>query len=218
MPVVPYPHFLPDLWEEMKELGDSCFWTPARLHRFFLLMTRAHWSTRENHHHRMMPDLGCLEWDPDPTLSKIGIEITGNTSVNSGPHAIWVRVGDFKFSTSGFGNVSGTSDDNATVSRTLQGSCQLLVSHESPDLLLSYEMAHSTLCFLLGMTESILDAMGGEGQLFQPEVMGDPQRTREDPKETFRVDVGCRLDITLGVATTEESHRLAIVSQHTRTT
>lgn len=217
MSVEPYPHFLPELWEEMKELGNSCFWTPARLHRFFLLMTQAHWSAQENQHPMLMPDLGCLEWNPDPALSKIGIAVAGSTKLNAPPHMIWVRLGDFRFTTSGIGNVSGVSHDNATISRTLQGSCQLLISHESPDYLLSYEMAFSTLCFLLGMTESILDAMGGDGQHFQPEVMGDPKRTRDDPKETFRVDVGCRLDITLGVATTEESHRLAIVSQQTRT-
>jgi hypothetical protein len=212
MPAEPYPHYLPELWAEMKGLADSCFWTPARLHRFFLLMVRGHWSDKQNQHPALLPDLGCLEWDPDPKLSKLGIEIFGKTLENAGPNAIWVKLGNFRFETSGIGNISGVAEDNATVFRTIKGNCQLLVAHESPDLLVSYEMAFSTLCFLLGMTESILDAMGGEGQQFQPELLGDPARVKEDPKGIFRVDVGCRLDITLGVATAEESHRLAIVA------
>jgi len=212
MAVNPYPHFLPELWLEMKSLADSCFWTPARLHRFFLLMLRGHWSDQHNQHPLLLPTLGCLEWDPDPRLTKLDIEVAGNLQAVPAPHNISVKVGAFQFTTSGIGNFSGANPDNATVFRTIQGSCQLLVSHTSPDLMVSYEMAFSSLCFLLGMSESILDAMGGEGQQFQPELMGDPQKAREEPKQTFRVDVGCRLDITLGVATTEESHRLAIVS------
>jgi len=207
----PYPHFLPDLWQEMNGLACRSGWTPSRLRRFFLLMLRGHWSVAENHTEDLRPSLGCLAWNPDPQLSSLPVELLG-TSVSTPPHAVWVAVGNYNFAKSVIGNVTGKEYDNATIYRTLVGSCQLLVRHDAPALDLAYDMAWSSLAFLTGMTESILDAMNGEGQDFEPQVMGDPIRSKEDPKETFRVDVGCRLGITLGVATTEESHRLAIVA------
>ena len=209
---LPYPHFLPDLYREMVDLRDECRWTPARLARFFLLSIRAHWSHRENHDQGLREQFECLNWDADPSKAGVQIEFPGNKNLINAPHAIRVKVSNFLFSKDTLGNRSGIEGDQATVYRTLSGSCQLLVQHEAPDAEIASDMAFSTLCFLLGFTENILDALGGEGQAFDPELLGEYRTAQADPKNTFRVDVGCKISLTLGIATTEESHRLAVVA------
>lgn len=212
MSVIPYPHFLPDLYQEMMDLRDTCRWTPARLSRFFLLLLRAHWSARENHDQGLREQFECLNWDPDPDKSGLQIELAGNKNLINAPHAIRVQIGNFRFARDTIGNRSGVEGDHATVYRTLAGNCELLIQHEAPDAEIASDMAFSTLCFILGFTETILDALGGEGQGFDPKLMGEYQAAQPDPKKTFRVDVGCDISLTLGVATTEESHRLAVVA------
>jgi hypothetical protein len=198
----------------MVELRDTCRWTPARLSRFFLLLLRGHWSSVENHEGGLREQFKCLNWNPDPDKSGLGIELTGKKSLYNGPHMIRAKVGNFRFQRSTIGNRSGMEQDNATTYRTLSGTAQLLIQHEAPDSLIASDMAFSTLCFLLGFTDTILDALGGDGQSFDPELLGEFDTARPDPKETFRVDVGCSIGLTLGVATTEESHRLALVSRN----
>lgn len=209
----PYPHFLPDLVRELDGCANRGPLVPSSLRRFFLLMLRAHWSDASNFGPDLEDSLGCLTWSPDESERQLEIELAGSILPGTRSHLLWVSLNNFRFRRLAFGHRSDDFEpDNATERYVIAGSCQLLLSHEAPSADQAFDMAWTTLCFLLGFHESILDALGGEGASFTPELLGEPQLKEPSPKTRIRVDVGCRLDINLAVATTLESHRLKLAS------
>ncbi len=209
----PYPHFLEDLWLELKDCASRAPLTPVNLRRFFVLMIRAHYSDPANHGPEIDEDLECMVWNPDPNLTGVDIDLAGANKGESRNPQIWVRLGNFQFKRLSFGHKSDDYEpDNATERLILGCSCQLLIGHEGKTIDIAYNMAWSTLCFLLGFHDSIQETLGGEFAGFVPEVLGEPNLLEPSPKDRIRVDVGARLDINISVVTTVESHRLKIVS------
>ena len=202
----PYPHFLPDLYNELAGCAAQSPLVPSKLRRFFLLLLRAHWSDAGNFGPDLQESLGCLEWAP--TGSKMGVELQGAQNVDTLRHMVWVRLGNFQARQVAFGNRGTASEDGATERYIMPCTAQLLISHDSPSIDESFDMAWSTFCFLMGFQDSIIDALGGEGAGFKAQLVGEPQQAEISPKERFRVDVGASLSVNVAVATTLESHRL----------
>lgn len=208
----PYPHFLKDLQLEIDDCASTGQLVPSTLRRFFLLLVRGHWASASNFGEPLGKSLGCLEWDPDNEARLIDIELGGTDADGERSHRIWIDIGNYRFRKVSFGNRAEYEEDNATEYHALPCSCQLLIRHEAPSLDVAYDMAWTTFCFLLGFTDPILLGLGGDGASFSPELVGEPVRIKDEPKNRIRVDVGARLDINLAVATTEESHLLKRVA------
>lgn len=202
----PYPTFLPDLYAELQGCAQQSPLLPSKLRRFFLLMLRAHWSDSGNYGPDLQQTLGCLEWAPDG--HRLGVELQGVQGVDTLRHMVWVRLGNFQARQVSFGNRGESSDDGATERYIMPCTAQLLISHDSPSLDESFDMAWSTFCFLMGFQDSIIDALGGPGAGFKVQLVGEPAQHEISPKERFRVDVGAALSVNVAVATTLESHRL----------
>lgn len=209
----PYPHFLPDIWRELQDCAAKSPLTPVLLRRFFLLMLRAHFSDPANYGPEIEDDLKCVYWTPDPNDRTIDIDVAGSDKGESRNPQIWIRLGNFQFKRQGFDSKHHDyGDDNASEVTILGCSCQLLIGHEGRTVDIAYNLAWSTLCFLLGFRDSIKDMLGGEYAGFIPEILGEPNMLEAAPKDRIRVDVGARLDINIAVVTTVESHRLKIVA------
>lgn len=209
----PYPHFLPELFNELYGCATQQPITPSKLRRFFLLMLRGHWSDAANYGPDFQESLGCLNWTPDGKGS-LGVELQGAKDVITKQHMLWVSLGNFRTQQVTFGNRSTLSEDQATYHYSMPCTAQLLVSHDSPSLDQAMDMAWSTCCFLMGFQDSILDALGGDGTGFRVELVGNPEQRELAPKDRFRVDVGAALSLNVAVATTLESHRLKRVAQN----
>lgn len=202
----PYPHFLPDLFEELQGCATQSPLLPSKLRRFFLLMLRGHWSDSANYGPDLEESLKCLTWEPGG--SRLGVELTGTPVTPTLQNAIWVQLGNFQARQVAFGNRGEASEDNATESYVMPCTAQLLINHDSPTLDQSFDMAWSTFCFLMGFQDSIIDALGGPGAGFKVQLVGQPSQESTVPKSRFRVDVGASLSVNVAVATTLESHRL----------
>lgn len=209
----PYPLFLEDISKEILELEECAPLDPAQIDRLFLLLLRAHWSS-DNHGPRLTEQLSCISWNPNPAVSSLVVDVMGSDDLRNKPHSIWFEVGNFRFKQVSFGSRSEASEDNATEYYTSPCSCQLVIAHEAPKKLTAKSMAWSTLCFLVGWKEAILESLGGQGTAaaFRPEILGSPVTKESPPDGRFRVDVGARLDINIAVATTIESHKLKLAA------
>jgi hypothetical protein len=207
----PYPHFLPELYNELYGCVAHKPATPSNLRRFFLLMLRGHWSDAENYGPDFEETLGCLEWAPD-NAGKLGVELQGAKDVVTKQHMIWVSLGNFRTDQVVFGNRASRSEDNATQHYAMPCKAQLLVSHDAPSLDQAMDMAWSSFCFLMGFQDSILEGLGGDGAGFRVELVGNPEQRELAPKDRFRVDVGAALSLNVAVATTIESHKLKRVA------
>lgn len=202
----PYPHFLPDLYAELQGCAAQSPMIPSKLRRFFLLMLRGHWSDNGNYGPDLQDSLGCLEWEPGGT--RLGVELQGAPVDTTLRNMIWVQLGNFEARQVAFGNRGEASEDGSTERYIMPCSAQLLVSHDSPSLDQSFDMAWSSFCFLMGFQDSIIDALGGSGTGFKVQVVGQPRQAELPPKGQFRVDCGASLSVNVAVATTLESHRL----------
>lgn len=210
----PYPHFLPDLYEELQGCAVQSPLLPSKLRRFFLLMLRAHWSDSANYGPDLQNTLSCLTWEPGG--DRLGVELQGTPVANTLQNSIWIQLGNFQARQVAFGNRADASEDNATESYVMPCTAQLLINHDSPSIDQSFDMAWSTFCFLLGFQDSIIDALGGPGAGFKVQVVGEPRQDAIQPKSRFRVDVGASLSVNVAVATTLESHRLKRIALTTR--
>lgn len=203
----PYPHFLPDIYAELRVCAAAAPLTPSKLRRFFLLMLRAHWSDSGNYGPDLEDSLACLEWAPD--AKDFRVELQGSSIPEATTHAIWIGIGNIQGRQFAFGNRSNDfSEDNATEVFVEPCTIALKVRHEAPTLDTALDMGWSTFCFLIGFKDSIIDALGGEGASFQPRLVGEPDFKDPGPKKRFVVDVGAVLSVNVSVATTLESHRL----------
>lgn len=209
----PYPHFLPDLYQELCGCVTQSPITPSKLRRFFLLMLRGHWSDPGNYGPDLQDSLRCLKWTPEgPPVGTLGIELQGAKEAVTLQNMIWATVGNFQARQVVFGHRGTLSEDNATQTYVMPCTAQLLINHDAPSIDQAFDMAWSTFCFLLGFQESILDALGGEGAGFKVELVGEPRMQEIRPKDRFRVDVGAALSLNVAVVTTLESHRLKRVA------
>jgi hypothetical protein len=206
----PYPHFLPELYQELKGCATNQPLSPNKLRRFFLLMLRGHWSSPTNYGPGLQETLGCLSWDPDG--GNLGVELQGSTGALTRQHMLWVALGNFQARQVVFANQGARSSDNATQTYVMPCTAQLLINHDAPSLDQAFDMAWSTFTFLLGFQDSILDALGGEGAGFKVQLVGEPKQEEIVPKTRFRVDVGAVLSLNVAVDTTIESHKLKLVS------
>lgn len=210
----PYPHFLPDLAREIESLrAPDCdsYLSPSGLRRMFLLMIRGHWSSGGNYGPDFEESLKCLEWSPVPGEGTIDIELDGTPAADeANVPAIFVSLGNFRFRKLHLGNQTEVSLDNSKVIYTVGASAQLLVRHVARSLDTAFDMGWSTLCFLLGFNEALVEIMGNEASM-QPELIGEPLMESAPPQTEFRVDVGVTLNVNLSVATTVESHVLTRV-------
>lgn len=204
-------HFLKDLVDEVNSLRDPCrstYLSPSGIRRLFLLLLRGHWSGPENHGSDLKDSLSCLIWDADEKISQVDIELQGTDRArNSGPAAIFIKVGNFQFERVSFGARSEVSDDNAEVIYTYQTTCQALFVHEHPSLDVAYDMAWSTFSFFSGYAEAVSSIIGQDTWI-EPKVLGEPQMSKDKPDERYRVDFGMEIKVSISVSTTLESHRL----------
>ena len=204
-------HFLEDIVREVNSLRDPCrvsYLTPSGLRRMFLLMLRGHWSSAANHGPDLDESLSCLHWKPDPRERTLDIELQGTDDAKkAGDTAIFVKLGNFRFSKVAFGDLAEVSEDNATHIKVFLTTCTLQIQHEAPLLDTALNMAFSTFAFLAGYNDALLEIMGEESTIF-PEVIGEPNQVREAPRSGYRVDFVASLKLSLCVSTTAESHRL----------
>lgn len=209
----PYPHFLPDIYNELCGCVTQTPITPSKLRRFFLLMLRGHWSDPGNYGPDLQQTLSCLYWHPDgPPSGSLGVELQGAKDVTTLQNMLWVTLGNFQARQVAFGHRGTLATDNATQTYVMPCTAQLLINHDAPSIDQAFDMAWSTFCFLLGFHESILDALGGEGAGFKVELVGEPRLSEPLPKDRFRVDVGASLSLNVAVVTTLESHKLKRVA------
>lgn len=200
-----FPHYLEDLHDELNAIADRPL-TPSRLRRFFLLLTRGHWSDAANFGPDLEDTLRCCVWAPGS--EQLAVELQGTVQRATLQHSIWVTVGNFQAKQISFGNRSVPDENNATESYTMPVSCELLWRHDAPSLDMAFDMAWSTFCFLMGFQEAILTGLGPESAAFTLVNVGSPILAEPSPKERFVVDVGARLGVNIAVATTLESHVL----------
>jgi hypothetical protein len=209
---LPYPTFLPDLCRELEACEQLAPLTPSELMRYFLLLLRGHWACPESFGPKLSRTLAPLAWNPDPLTRDINIELAGAQDIGTKNHMIWLTLGNFRFRKLTLGNRGRFEENNAEESYVVGCTCQLLVRHEAPTLMVASDMAWTSFSFLLGFQEGILAAVGGDGAAFDPELLADPQQTAKTSLESFRVDVGCKLSLNVAVATTVESHILKRVT------
>ena len=174
----------------------------------FLLLTRGHWSSPNNHGPDLEDSLSCLTWNPDKKLSKLSVELDGTDAAKSANDAaIFIKVGNFRFEKITFGARQDISDDNATVVYAYPTKCQVLFIHEHESQDVAFDMAWSTFAFLSGYAEAVTDIIGQEAHI-KPEVIGSPNLAEQGPDDRYRVDFGMELEVSICVSTTVESHRL----------
>jgi hypothetical protein len=209
----PYPHFLPELYEELQGCVAQTPMSPSKLRRYFLLLLRGHWSDAQNYGPDISENLACMEWNPDARQSTISVELQGTDNPDQKVPAIWVKLGNFQFKHTSFGDLAEIEQDNATKIIVMPATAQLLIKHEAAALDTAYDMAWSTLCFLMGFQEAVRAGLGGSMAAFKPQIVGEPIREEKQPQTRFRVDVGAQLSLNVAVTTTLESHKLKRVEQ-----
>ncbi len=207
----PYPHFLPELYQEIHGCLKEAPATPSGLRRFFLLMLRGHWSDAGNHGPDLQENLRCLFWTPEKN-SPVNIALQGASNEQTDPYSIFLSLGNFQFKHMSMRDEAEIEEDNATTITVMPATAQLLIKHEAPSADQAFDMAWSTLCFLVGFRPAILSALGGESAGFFPQVVGEPRREENAPKTRFRVDVGAALTLNVAVTTNLESHKLKRVA------
>lgn len=208
----PYPHFLPELYNELDGCATRQSVTPSKLRRFFLLMLRGHWSDVGNYGPDLEDSLSCLYWRPDKEKT-LGVELQGNMDADQLQNMVWVALGGFQVRGKlTFSNLTAISEDNATTTQVIPVTASLNVHHDAPHLDQAFDMAWSSFCFLQGFQPSILDALGNEGAAFDVQAVQEPKQEEKIPKGSFRVDVLAALSLNVAVDTTLESHRLKRVA------
>jgi hypothetical protein len=200
------PHYLEDIGHELKAIECSEAITPSQIRRYFLLLIRAHWSSAKNFGIGLEDSLSCLEW-AEGSDTGVDIQLYGAKPVNDTIPSIRIKFGNIQSAKKTFGGrTDGYERDNATELLEMPCSSQLLFSHYSNATDLSFDMAWTTYCFLVGWMEPIMLSIGASG--FEPQLVGEPNLIEPDPDSRFRVDVGAKLNFNVAVATTTESHRL----------
>ncbi len=211
-------HFLEDLDLEIHEASECLknYTQPSALRRLLLSLTRAHWSTPDNHgaEGRSSP-LACLTWNRDPSLTKLQIELDGTDEAKNadGPKII-VRVGNFRFRPLSTEGGAIRSEDNASSLKLFETKPQILFRHEFRDLDVAFDAAFSTFGFFAGQAAAI-SALIGDDVTLTPEVIGEATQVRGAPDALYRVDFGMEIMFNLGVPTVLESHRLKRVQVNT---
>lgn len=205
------PLFLEKLGQELYEVSCSPL-TPSSIRRYFLLLIRSHFSDPDNYGEDLSESLGCLWYNPDEQGAPLDVRLTGVSGNKR--HEVVVGLHNIRGKSLVFDDVTGVSEDNSVVTRTMPTTAELSIKHVSPSADTAMDMAWTNLCFLLGFKEPIRSSIGLSGM-----KIGGLQSVAEEekpPKPRFRVDLKVELIFNCSVATTQEGHRLKrIVTEQT---
>lgn len=178
------------------------------LRRFFLLLTRAHYSSVENHGY-LSGDLGCAIYSDNPVERTVNVAPSYEYNPNRDGEMPSIYVGvdqPLTFSKLDLRSEAGHSSDNSAHSQAYIAKTAVNFVHIFKTADQALLAAESTLMFMIGIQGSIRSNLNLMS--FEPVSMSPPAFKEKAPESQMRVDVTMSLSYQYNVLVNIESHRI----------